>query len=124
MAAEPCLRAGPLAGPRLDPLAGGPLADDLSQAPLGDQATLVHELVHVWQAQQGVRLAWAKLRAGDGPRAYRYATDETCRWDGLSIELQAMVVEHAFRLARGAPAPARAAFYRAVAPFPCGLEGG
>lgn len=99
------------------------LARDLSRAPLGDQATLVHELVHVWQAQQGVRLAWAKLGAGDGAAAYRYATDESCRWVALNIEQQAMVVEHAFRLSRGAAAPASASFYRAIAPFPCGLEG-
>lgn len=100
------------------------LPDDLAGAPLGPRATFVHELVHVWQAQQGMWLPWAKLRAGDGPAAYRYATDDGCRWSRLNIEQQAMVVEHAYRLAQGAPAPAAAAFYRAVAPFPCALEAG
>lgn len=103
------------------PAAG--LPPDIAAASLKPQATLVHELVHVWQAQQGVLLPWAKLRAGDGSKAYRYPTDGGCAWGGLNIEQQAMVVEHAFRLSRGGRAPAAAAFYRAVAPFPCGLEG-
>ncbi|RZJ30238.1 MAG: hypothetical protein EON85_05445, partial [Brevundimonas sp.] len=41
------------------------LANDLSAAPLRLQALLVHELTHVWQAQRGVNLLLAKIRAGD-----------------------------------------------------------
>jgi len=78
--------------------------------------------VHVWQAQQGVNLALAKIRAGDSADAYGYVADETSRWDGLNIEQQASVVEHAYRLSEGGTAPAAKAFYRSIAPFPCGLE--
>ena len=92
-------------------------ADDLSAGAFGLQAVLVH----VWQAQQGVNLLIAKLRAGDRAESYVYPTT-ACDWAALNIEQQAMVVEHAFRLSRGRPAPASAAFYRATAPFACGLR--
>ncbi|WP_296818118.1 hypothetical protein [Brevundimonas sp.] len=98
-------------------------SDDFSTGPLRTRSAFVHELVHVWQAQQGVNLALAKLKAGDGVRAYAYTPDETCRWVSLNIEQQAMVVEHAYRLSQGATAPAARAFYRSVTPFSCGLEG-
>lgn len=98
------------------------LADDYATQKLSRRATFVHELVHVWQAQQGVNLAWAKLRAGDGADAYDYVPDEHCQWGGLNIEQQAMVVEHAFLLSEGGTAPAARAFYRTLAPFPCGLD--
>ena len=39
------------------------LVADLSVAALPQRATFVHELVHVWQAQVGVNLAFAKLGA-------------------------------------------------------------
>lgn len=101
------------------------LPPDLSAAPLNAQATFVHELVHVWQARQGINLALAKLKAGDRPESYVYPVSDDCRWAGLNIEQQASLVEHAFRLSRGGRAPARSAFYRAVAPFPlCGAGGG
>lgn len=96
-------------------------ADDLSQQSLGAQAVLIHELVHVWQAQQGVNLLFAKMRAGDRPESYVYPVTD-CDWAALNIEQQAMVVEHAFRLSRGRTVPASAAFYRATAPFACGLD--
>lgn len=103
----------------------GRWVEDFSREPLTRRATFIHELVHVWQAQQGVNLALAKLRAGDGKDAYGYVADETSRWTGLNIEQQAMVVEHAYRLSEGGAAPAAKAFYRSIAPFPCGLaEGG
>lgn len=96
------------------------LADDLSSASVGIQAVLVHELVHVWQAQQGVSLIWGKLKAGDAPSAYAYVADEDCRWDALNIEQQAMIVEHAFRLSRGRTVPGAPEFYRTTSPFgPC-----
>ena len=102
---------------------GASLAEDYSREPkLSRRATFIHELVHVWQAQQGVNLALAKIRAGDTADAYGYVADETSRWDGLNIEQQASVVEHAYRLSEGGTAPAAKAFYRSIAPFPCGLE--
>ncbi|MEH6663827.1 MAG: hypothetical protein V7678_03160 [Brevundimonas sp.] len=100
------------------------LPHDIATAPVRIQATFIHELVHVWQAQRGVSLLRAKLEAGDSRAAYAYPL-EPCAWDGLNIEQQASAVEHAFRLSRGQAAPARASFYRAVVPFPaCGLGGG
>lgn len=98
------------------------LADDYTTQKLSRRATFIHELVHVWQAQQGVNLAWAKIRAGDGADAYGYVPDEHCQWAGLNIEQQAMVVEDAFRLSQGGTAPAARAFYRTLTPFPCGLD--
>ncbi|MFN3815870.1 hypothetical protein [Brevundimonas sp.] len=98
------------------------LPHDMAAAPVTIQATFIHELVHVWQAQQCVNLLLAKLKAGDDRAAYTYPL-EACTWGGLNIEQQASAVEHAFRLSRGGVVPGDAAFYRAVAPFPCGLTG-
>jgi hypothetical protein len=93
------------------------LAPDLTQTTLRTQAVFVHELVHVWQAQNGVNLLTGKLKAGDGPGAYAYPVDERCEWIGLNIEQQAMVVEHRFLLARGGRAPADQPFYERVCPI-------
>jgi len=92
-------------------------SDDLSREPLGRQATLIHELVHVCQAQQGVNLLVAKIRAGDGPAAYAYRCDDGTRWPHLNIEQQAQVIEHRFLLQRGATVPGDEAFYKRVCPF-------
>lgn len=93
------------------------LPDDLATATLGLQATLVHELVHVWQALNGVGLLRAKLRAGDGPAAYAYPLGDGCEWDRLNIEQQASVVEDRFRLSRGGAVKGDRAFYDRVCPF-------
>ena len=84
--------------------------------PLRLQATFVHELVHVWQAQQGVNLIFAKLACGDGPAAYAYEITDGCRFSDLNIEQQAMAVEHAFLARRGAPAPYPETAYAAFLP--------
>lgn len=94
------------------------LLDDLSSGPLAAQATFIHELVHVWQAQQGVNLLIAKLRAGDSRASYRYPLDPACGWASLNIEQQAMAIEHRFRLSRGGAVPADRAFYDRLCPFP------
>ncbi|MDO9586295.1 MAG: hypothetical protein Q7J13_00015 [Brevundimonas sp.] len=96
---------------------GRTLPPDLAAATLRLQAVLVHELTHVWQAQQGVNLLTGKLRAGDRPAAYEYPVGLDCGWEALNIEQQAMVVEHRFRLSRGQRAPADAAFYDRVCPI-------
>jgi hypothetical protein len=81
--------------------------------PLADQAVFVHELVHVWQAQRGVNLLLAKIKAGDGAAAYAYDPASGLEFPQMNIEQQAMVVEDAFRLSRGGAAPHPAAFYAA-----------
>jgi hypothetical protein len=84
-------------------------------APLPAQATFVHEMAHVWQAQNGVNLLIAKLRAGDGPAAYAYDLESGRDFARLNIEQQAMVIEHAFRASRGGAAPHGAQAYAALA---------
>ncbi|MBI2261691.1 MAG: hypothetical protein HYU62_08510 [Caulobacterales bacterium] len=93
------------------------LPPDIAAAPLRLQAVLIHELTHVWQAQQGVNLLTGKLRAGDRPASYEYPTGMDCSWGGLNIEQQAMVVEHRFRLSRGQRTPGDQAFYDRVCPI-------
>jgi len=95
----------------------GSWAGDLSLGSLKRRATFVHELVHVWQAQQGVNLLIGKLRAGDGPKAYAYRCDADVKWARLNIEQQASVIEHRYLLAQGATVPASEDFYRRVCPF-------
>lgn len=96
---------------------GRGLPTDFTVAPLAVQAVFIHELVHIWQAQAGVNLLAAKLRAGDSAASYRYPTDEGCDWCRLNIEQQAMMVEHRFRLSRGGAVPAGARFYADRLPF-------
>ncbi|WP_122465488.1 hypothetical protein [Brevundimonas lutea] len=98
------------------------LPADFTAAPLRQQAVLIHELVHVWQAQQGVNLLTGKLRAGDRPASYAYPLDDSCLWEGLNIEQQAMVVEHRFLLSRGGRVPATQAFYDRVCPLARRME--
>ncbi|QDH73269.1 hypothetical protein [Brevundimonas sp. M20] len=93
------------------------LVADLSTAPLKLQSTFIHELTHVWQAQRGVNLLTAKLRAGDSDASYAYPLADDCDWDHLNIEQQAMVIEHRFRLSHGLGAPADKAFYDRVCPI-------
>jgi len=83
------------------------LVDDFCAlgAPLEPQATLVHELTHVWQAQQGVNLLFAKLKAGDGRAAYAYWRDGYRTWDQLNIEQQATLIEHRLLARRGVVTP-------------------
>jgi hypothetical protein len=91
------------------------LPPDFAVSPVALQAVLIHEMVHVWQARSGVNLLAAKLRAGDGPWAYRYPSVR-CDWPGLNIEQQAMAVEHRFRASRGQRVPDDAGHYAAVCP--------
>jgi hypothetical protein len=94
-----------VAGPGLIVWPRRSLAADFAAAPLHLQAAFVHELTHVWQAQNGVGLLRAKLRAGDGAAAYAYDLDLQPDFARLNIEQQAMVVEHAFLSSRGAATP-------------------
>lgn len=94
-----------VAGPRLMVWAANSALNDFANAPLHLQAVFVHELTHVWQAQNGVRLLLAKIRAGDRPSSYAYDLAGDPDFSALNIEQQAMVVEHAFLSARGGTAP-------------------
>lgn len=84
--------------------------------PLRLQARLVHELTHVWQAQQGVNLVLAKIRAGDSPASYVYDLERGPEFARLNIEQQAMAVEHSFLAMRGARTPHRREVYLAALP--------
>ena len=87
---------------------------DVADGDPAAQALLVHELVHVWQFQtQPLRTlaSWALtvLRGGYGRGlpGYRYPWPVPS-FDGLNLEQQASVVEHAFLLSRGVRSPAMA----------------
>lgn len=87
---------------------------DFSLAPLGTQSVFIHELTHVWQAQQGVNLILAKLKAGDSDHTYAYELDGRCDFEDLNIEQQAMILQHAFLAANGARAPYETHIYSAA----------
>ena len=124
----PLWRRAFVAGPGLICWPAGSARPDFTapDVPLRLQAMFVHELAHAWQAQNGVNLLWAKLRAGDGPRAYTYDLASGRPFEALNIEQQAMMVEHAFLAARGANAPHPGAAYAAALPasLPLALDVG
>ena len=112
--AIPAWRRAFVAGPRLIAWPAAALPADFTAEPLRIQATFVHELTHVWQAQNGVALILAKLRAGDSAQAYAYDLSAGVDFADLNIEQQAMVVEHAFLAARGAATPHSPQVYAAA----------
>jgi len=103
--------------------------DDFSVADLQRQALFIHEMVHVWQHQQGVRVAlyglwlhvssWlgglrhgGRLRGAAASRAtnmaadggpYAYQLEAGRPLTAYNIEQQAQIVEDAFRLAQALP---------------------
>jgi hypothetical protein len=115
--AMPVWRRAFVAGPGLIVWPARALPADFAAAPLETQASFVHELAHVWQAQKGVWLLPAKLKAGDSARAYAYDACDCADFAGLNIEQQAMVVEHAFLTARGGAAPHPPELYARLAPL-------
>jgi hypothetical protein len=82
-----------------------------ADVPLFVQSVFVHELTHVWQAQNGVKLLLAKLKAGDSDASYAYDLSRAPAFTSLNIEQQAMVVQHAFLASRGGAAPHPAEVY-------------
>jgi hypothetical protein len=103
-----------VAGPRLIVWPARDLPPDFARAPIGQQAMFIHELTHVWQAQNGVTLLLAKLRAGDSQASYAYDAAGLGDFASLNIEQQAMVVQHAFLASRGARTPHPAELYAKV----------
>jgi hypothetical protein len=103
--AIPGWRRAFVAGPALIVWPAAEAPRDFGDAPLALQAVFVHELTHVWQAQNGVALILAKIKAGDGARAYAYDLTAGGEFAALNIEQQAMVVQDAFLAARGQVTP-------------------
>jgi hypothetical protein len=87
---------------------------DFAEAPVWLRSLFVHELTHVWQAQNGVSLLLAKIKAGDSARSYAYDLNGGVEFLAMNIEQQAMVVEHAFVASRGGETPHPAPLYAAA----------
>lgn len=68
------------------------LADDFSKRSLLTQSWLIHELVHVWQIQQGVKI----VRRAFFDRRYHYALEEGKAFFKYGIEQQAQMVQDYF----------------------------
>jgi len=72
--------------------------EDFAQADLNTQSWLIHELVHVWQVQQGM----AVLRRALFDRRYRYQLVQGKSFLSYGIEQQAQIVQDYFvRRVRG-----------------------
>ena len=104
-----------VAGPGLIVWPARDLPADFGDVGLQLQSVFIHELTHIWQAQSGVRLLPAKLKAGDSAAAYAYDLNGQPDFTALNIEQQAMVVQHAFLASRGGAAPFSAAAYAEIA---------
>lgn len=102
-----------VAGPGLVAWPAATVRADFAAAdvPLRTQAVFVHELTHVWQAQHGVSLILAKIKAGDSDASYAYDLQGGRAFTAMNIEQQAMVVEHAFLASRGGETPHPAGLY-------------
>ena len=85
--------------------------DDFAAAGLGLQGHFVHEMVHVWQAQQKGR--WYLILRRHPWCRYDYTLKAGWRLEQYGIEQQAEIVRHAFMLREGASvagAPALATY--------------
>lgn len=78
--------------------------DDFSCATLPAQGLFIHEMVHVWQAQQRGRW-WLPLMRHPFSR-YDYTYRKGQPFDRYGIEQQAEIVRHWFMAKRGKPYPA------------------
>ncbi|QIG81793.1 vgr related protein [Sphingosinithalassobacter tenebrarum] len=72
--------------------------DDFGEASLGLQGLFLHEMVHVWQHQQGIFLPLARHPFC----SYRYTLKPGRPFRHYGIEQQAEIVRHAFLLRHGA----------------------
>ena len=77
--------------------------DDFSCASLASQGLFIHEMVHVWQAQQRGRW-WLPLMRHPFCR-YTYNYREGRLFERYGIEQQAEIVRHWFMAKRGHPLP-------------------
>ena len=67
-------------------------SEDFTHESLFKQSWFIHELVHVWQFQQGIKL----LRKGFFDRKYRYALQQGKSFFQYGIEQQAQMVQDYF----------------------------
>jgi hypothetical protein len=96
--------------------ANGPLyCDDFCARPIDAQGLFIHEMVHVWQHQQGVNLI---LRRHPFCR-YDYTLKPGWLLQQYGLEQQAEIVRHYFLLGRGETVPGAPdiAAYKAILPF-------
>ncbi|CAG69610.1 MULTISPECIES: hypothetical protein [Acinetobacter] len=66
--------------------------DDFSTQSIEKQSWLIHELVHVWQYQQGIKL----IRKGIFERKYQYVLQQGKQFLHYGIEQQAQMVQDYF----------------------------
>ena len=78
---------------------GGGWSDDFSKEPLAAQAFFIHEMVHVWQAQEGGRFYLPLARHPFCKYRYKFMPGRPFRCYGL--EQQAEIVRHIFLAERG-----------------------
>lgn len=72
--------------------------EDFSTAGLGTQSWLIHELTHVWQLQQGIKV----VRKALFNRKYNYALEAGKSFFAYGVEQQARMVQDYFlRMRRG-----------------------
>lgn len=81
--------------------AGRAYCDCFGQAPLGLQGLLIHELVHVWQHQQGINLLVKRHLFC----RYSYSIRPGWTLDRYGIEQQAEIVRHVFLIRHGIVVP-------------------
>lgn len=74
--------------------------DDFAAATLAAQGLFIHEMVHVWQAQ--TRGRWYLVTRRQPFCRYHYTLAPGKPFTAYGIEQQAMIVQHAFWLRRGA----------------------
>lgn len=79
-----------------------PAARDFASAAPDEQGWFVHELMHVWQAHNGVVLAAAKIGAL-GEKAYSYTPRPKTKLKAYNIERQAEIARHLFLERAGMP---------------------
>lgn len=70
--------------------------EDFSLHSVAKQSWLVHELVHVWQIQQGIKV----VRGALFDRRYRYVIEQGKQFLNYGIEQQAQMVQDYFILAK------------------------
>lgn len=92
--------------------------EDFGAASLGAQSLFIHEMTHVWQTQ--TRGRWYLLFARHPFSRYGYRLVAGKPLERYGIEQQAMIVQHAFLLRRGAVVSDAAgkATYESLVRFP------